>query len=232
MSRPSAQEAAAVLEDGLLGLSYNVTVRATRDGFFIRAENSHGTIVASYSISKAGLISIRDEGDLGEELLKKLHLTEFSEEGGAISAAEKEALAFEAGRAFGMSQIESDEFSTFVTGNLIEGEKMSPSEIEKGFETQTVARNKAAAERLARRYLEQLRWDIERNRAYFSRAEVAPLLAEVNLSSDDMRDRNVDLAFWKGARDVLDSSTDSRKWVAETLIQPIAKQILKKRTRA
>ena len=102
----SAREAAAVLEDGLRDLNYDVVVSETRDGFLLRAcENEK--LVGAFGVTKAGKIERKGEGDREEEILNTIRLAEFSEKG-ALTIGDKEVLAREAGEEYALDQVRSN----------------------------------------------------------------------------------------------------------------------------
>src|SRR5271170_4892625 len=122
-----------------------------------------------------------------------------------------------AGEKFADDQLTSDQFSDWIFDQLREAREMEredPDLIVRGFDTQTIAKSLPAAKKLARRMLEQLRWDISRD---VSDSEVQPYLDAAGVEgriSSTLRD-----AFSGGVRAVL-SNDAIAVWLAEEHIMP------------
>lgn len=127
-----------------------------------------------------------------------------------------------AGEQYAGDQLTSNFFQDWVFDQLREAremEKKDPGSIAAGFETRTIARSINASKRLARRMLEQLRWDISRD---IGGSEVEPYLDKAGVEGRigrDLRD-----AFSGGVRTTL-SSDETATWLAEEYIMPIAQRL-------
>ena len=196
----------------------------TRDGFLVRAYK--GGREAAFGVGYAGKIWMKGESDLEAEILEKLHLEKFAEQG-TLTLAEKEILAREAGEDYASEQIHSDEFDYFVWEQLSEAER-NPTDIDANFTTENLARDKRSAAKLAGNLLTQIFWDIERDLDWVL---IASLLAKKNISNEDAENGGIQRAFLSGIRHAMTSSDAYCEWVAEEIIMPTAKNILSHRAK-
>lgn len=132
-----------------------------------------------------------------------------------------------AGKRYAEEQVESDYFQEWVREHMYEGEKLRPEEVARGLETETVARDRHAAERLAKNMLQQLRWDIEQG---IDTSEIDEALLGAGIEAPRRKMREVGPAFWEGLRSTLESSL-VRDWLAVDVIMPIAKELSRGRRR-
>jgi hypothetical protein len=132
-----------------------------------------------------------------------------------------------AGEKYAEDQVESDYFQEWVREHMYEGEKLRPEEVAPGLETETVARDKRAAERLAKNMLQQLRWDIEQG---IDTSEIDEALLDAGIEAPRSKMQRVGPAFWEGLRSKLES-TLVRDWLAQDVIMPIAKELTRGRRR-
>ena len=132
-----------------------------------------------------------------------------------------------AGQKYADEVLLSDSFHDWVWEEMVRGEELGPADVAPGLETENVAKDKRAAERLAKNLLQQLVWDINRD---MEDSDVERALESAGI--EDVRENYKKLgpAYWAALRGVL-GSPDARTWLAEELIMPFATKLLKKKRR-
>ena len=126
------------------------------------------------------------------------------------------------GEKYAEDQITSDYFQDWVHKQMLEA-STSAVDIAAGLEIYALAKEKRAADRLAKNMLQQLRWDTERG---LGDREITDLLRAAGISNPRDKARELGPVFWSAMRQKLDSS-DVRSWLAEEVIMPAAKQLLR-----
>jgi hypothetical protein len=145
-----------------------------------------------------------------------------------MTSRKAEKLAAEAGQSYADDQLKSDHFQDWVWSQMVEAAKMEKNDpASVAFTMESLARNKPSAEKLAKNMLQQLWWDTQRE---VDRHTIDRTLHKAGITSwggtETPDGRALGRTFFSAIEETLDSK-DTRGWLAEEFIMPMANEILK-----
>jgi hypothetical protein len=215
-------EQAAVLSDVIEEQGYVAIVQQTHSGdFFVLAKHKKsGAPAAAFWVYGPGDVSLGLYGR-EEDILGKAGLSRLGKERDQtpLTVAEKENLAFEAGKIYASQEVESAAFLRRVTNEI----EISTTEL--WSRANELWNRSELRDQFARGLITGLGQQMEQ-------AGVAPRasqdLKRAGLSLEDLRGTSIGAEFWRGVRDRLGQKS-TQSFVADDLVMPALEEILLRR---